>query len=116
MLEVHGYANKDNKYSVEEQQKIKEIIEFYEEKLPKANAHQRILLKILSGDLFKQKLYQYARQQLIKGVPPLITELKEMYKDEDKTQIIEEMLLSHLKSMEEKNTLANEEEEQDPTV
>lgn len=53
---------------------------------------------------------------LIKGVPPLITDLKESYNDKERVQIIEEMLLNHLKSMQEKETLHGEEEEQDPTV
>lgn len=57
------------------------MIEVYEEKQPKANAHQRILLKILTGDLFREKLYQYSKPLIIKGVPPLIVDLKEMYND-----------------------------------
>lgn len=52
----------------------------------------------------------------VKGVPPLITDLKEMYTNSEKVKIIEDMLLSNLKSMDLSQTLAGEEEEQDPTV
>jgi len=93
------------------------VLERYEAKLPRATAHQRVLLKVLQGDLFRQKLSQYARPMLVKGVPPLITDLKEMYNDPEKSKIIEEMLLSHIKSMELNQTLAgDDDEEQDPTV
>ncbi|CDW89756.1 n-alpha-acetyltransferase auxiliary subunit-like [Stylonychia lemnae] len=116
ILAVHGYSNKEFKYSSEDQLKIKEIIEVYENRFPRGNSHQRVLLKILTGELFREKLYQYSKPYLIKGVPPLIVDLKDVYQDKEKTQILEETLLSHLKSMEEKNTLFNDEQEQDPTV
>ena len=41
----------------------------------------------------------------------MITDLKEFYEDGDKTKSIEEMLLTNIKQMEDKNTLANDEEE-----
>ncbi len=116
MLEIHGFNNKDFNYNPDQQARIKEILEFYESKLPKSNAHQRVQLKVLRGELFREKLHAYAKQMLVKGVPPLITDLKEAYQDKEKAQIIEEMLLNHIKSMDEKSTLAGEEEEQDPTV
>lgn len=86
-------------------------MESYEKNLPRATAHQRIQLKMLHGDRFKAKLWLYAKPLMVKGVPPMITDLKEFYKDQDKVAIIEEMLLSNIASMENKNTLNNESEE-----
>jgi hypothetical protein len=45
---------------------------------------------------------------IVKGVPPLIKDLKELYTDLDKVTLIESVLSSHLKSMESQNTLAGE--------
>lgn len=59
ILRAHGFDK--TSYNEEEQNKIQEILEDYEKKLPKAVAHQRILLKLMSGDRFKAKLWQYAK-------------------------------------------------------
>lgn len=61
MLEIHGFNNKDFNYNPDQQARIKEILEFYETKLPKSNAHQRVLLKVLRGELFREKLHAYAK-------------------------------------------------------
>jgi ATP-dependent phosphoenolpyruvate carboxykinase len=69
-------------------------------------------LKFLQGDLFRDKLIQYAKPLIIKGVPPMILDLKELYVDSDKTKIIEDMLLSFIKSMKEHNTLGTADDEE----
>lgn len=43
------------------------------------------MLKILRGEPFREKLHQYAKLMLIKGVPALITDLKEAYHDKERT-------------------------------
>jgi hypothetical protein len=100
ILEAHGFLYiKDKSYTIEEQTKINEILEGYGAKMPKANAHQRIALKYLDGELFKTKLYQYAKTFLVKGVPPFLIDIKDCYTSASKTKIIEDMLLAHLESM-----------------
>jgi hypothetical protein len=84
-LEVHGFEySKNKKFSDEEQLKILHILEQYEEKLPRANAHQRIALKMIEGDLFKRKLLQYSRPLIVKGVPPFLIDIKEFYTNPSK--------------------------------
>jgi len=48
----------------------------------------------------------------------MLMDLKVLYQDADKVKIIEDMLLSMINSMKERNTLTKDdnEEEQDPTV
>ena len=48
----------------------------------------------------------------------MLMDLKVLYQDADKVKIIEDMLLSMINSMKERNTLTmdDNEEEQDPTV
>jgi hypothetical protein len=48
---------------------------------------------------------------IIKGVPPLIVDLKEFYKIPEKVAIIEEMLLRNIDSMNASYTLIGDEEE-----
>jgi hypothetical protein len=45
-------------------------------------------MKLLSGERFKQKLWQYAKPLIIKGVPPMIIDLKDLYSDQDKVLAI----------------------------
>jgi len=65
----------------------------------------------LHGDLFREKLVAYARPLILKGVPPMIRDLKELYGDSDKVRIIEEMLMTMVKSMKDNMTLSDNEEE-----
>lgn len=119
ILKIHGFDIAKNKgvFTAEEQARIEEIIATYEKNLPKASAHQRILLKLLTGDSFKQRLWTYSRPLIVKGAPALIMDLKtDIYRDASKTQILEDMLLTNLASMEANMTLLGESEEQDPTV
>ena len=89
----------------------------YEQNLPRATAHQRVLLKLLTKDRFKQRFTAYARSLIVKGAPALIVDLKlDIYGDAEKTLIVEEVLLEHIASMEKNSTLSGETEEQDPTV
>lgn len=79
ILEAHGIKKGTQPLPLDHQNKVKEVLDYYQSKLPKATAHQRISLKFLSGELFRQKLSQYARPMIVKGVPPLIKDLKELY-------------------------------------
>ena len=113
ILKLHGFdVSKTTTFTEEEQGKIEQIMSEYEKNLPKATAHQRILLKLLSGPRFKDRLWTYARPLIVKGAPALIIDLKaDIYSSQEKSQILEEMLLSNLKSMETSMTLVGESEE-----
>ena len=121
ILQAHGIdipkSIVTHKLSDDDQKKSKEILETYEKNLPKATAHQRIALKLLYGEDFKEKLLKFATPQIVKGVPQMLYDLKELYTDKDKVQIIGDMLSTMIKNMQEKNVLSEaDEEEHDPTV
>ena len=81
------------------------------------NAHLRVGLRHLHGNLFKEYLEQYLRPLLIKGVPSVMMDLREFYKVPEKIEIIGQYLLGCIASMEQEMTLRpGDEEEQDPTV
>lgn len=52
------------------------------------------MLNYLHGQAFKEKLVEYAKPLIIKGVPPMLVDLKMLYNDTEKVKIIEEMILS----------------------
>lgn len=120
ILEAHGFTNHSllNKLSEQDQEKVKEIFATYEKNLPKATAHHRLQLNYLQGELFREKFIQYATPLIIKGVPPTIQDVKELYVDSDKVRIIGEVMNSMLNQMGTNNTLFGkpDEEEHDPTV
>jgi hypothetical protein len=52
------------------------------------------MLDFLHGEAFKEKLNEYSRPLIIKGVPPMLLDLQKLYNDQNKVKIIEEMILS----------------------
>jgi hypothetical protein len=71
ILKIRGIEKKTS-YSEEEEAKIQEILGEYEKNLPKATAHQRIALALLSGERFKNKLASYAKPLISKGAPAFL--------------------------------------------
>jgi hypothetical protein len=87
--------------------------------LPKSNAHQRLAVDVLTaGPLFREKVTQYIRPQIIKGIPSVINDFKKMYRNQpEKAVILGEVLQEMCDNMEKEMVLhPDDEEEQDPTV
>jgi N-alpha-acetyltransferase 15/16, NatA auxiliary subunit len=101
-----------------DENKILEVLSQYEEVLPKSNTHVRLAVDLLpAGPSFKEKLEKFIRPLIIKGVPSLINDMKQLYKDSGKATILGELLSSMNTSMQESMKLdSKDEEEQDPTV
>ena len=95
-----------------------EILEKYEEVLPRSNTHLRLAIDLLeAGDVFKAKLLKYMRPLILKGAPSLVNDLQALYENKDKAQILGDVFHSMNQSMEETMCLhPDDEEEQDPTV
>lgn len=79
--------------------KADDIVEFYlkyGEKFPRANPPKRLPLNYASGEQFRGLLDKYMRKALSKGVPPLFVDLRSLYKDSAKVQIIGDLVLGKL--------------------
>jgi len=61
------------------------------EKFPKAQSPQRLSLDIAEGETFKGLLDAYMKKALRKGIPPLFVDLRPLYNDEAKVEIIQEL-------------------------
>ncbi|KAJ7487779.1 NMDA receptor-regulated protein 1-domain-containing protein [Mycena latifolia] len=67
------------------------ILEEFSTQLPRATAPRRLALTIASGDHFRELVTPYLLSGLKKGVPSLFSDIKGLYQDQPKQQIIEEV-------------------------
>ena len=81
-------TNIAEKLSSADQAKVKELMDKYAQVLPRVNTHTRISLRYLQGDDFESRLRQYIKPQIIKGVPSIMHELRELYVCSDKSATI----------------------------
>jgi peptide alpha-N-acetyltransferase len=66
---------------------------------PKAEAPQRLLLYFLEGDRFSNRLDQYLRPRIRKGIPSIFRTLKPLYSQEGKSALIEKLLEQYLECL-----------------
>ncbi|KAI6007858.1 NMDA receptor-regulated protein 1-domain-containing protein [Pisolithus marmoratus] len=59
---------------------------------PKAYAPRRLALTVAQGDKFRELVKPYIEVALIKGIPSLFSDLKKLYTDPFKCQIIQELV------------------------
>jgi len=95
-------SNPDNRtyyYGLENARKIQdneekrlELYKQYETKFPKAILPRRLALDCASGDQFLGLLRPYMETTFAKGVPPLFTDLRTLYKDQNKANMIENLV------------------------
>ena len=96
---------------------VKGVLDEYVQGFPRVNSHLRVGLRYLHGANFQDYLERYMRPLVIKGVPSLMMDMRELYIVPEKVEFIGAFLDSCLDSMESEMTLrAGDDEEQDPTV
>ena len=59
---------------------MKNILDAYKTKFPRSIGPQKVALKYLRGDLFKEEFESRLQKCLDKGVPGLVADLKIIYK------------------------------------
>jgi N-alpha-acetyltransferase 15/16, NatA auxiliary subunit len=118
ILEANDIPIHQSPLSQEHQGNLQKILEEYQKNLPNATAHLRLMLKYLSGEVFQAKLLSYAKPLIIKGAPAMLEDLRDLYKDHEKVQIIGHMIHSMVEQMKKDMKLSADgsEAEQDPTV
>lgn len=79
-----------------------DIVKFYadfEKKFPRAMPPRRLPLNYVAGEQFKTLVDKYMRRGLIKGVPPLFIDLRSLYTDRSKVEIIENLMLQYVDAL-----------------
>lgn len=82
--------------------KPEDIVKFYleyAEKYPKAMPPRRLPLNYATGEQFRSLVDKYMRRSLSKGVPPLFVDLRSLYSDKSKVEIIESLLLQYVEAL-----------------
>lgn len=105
LIEVKGVQlfdkfGRTQRLSIADENKVFEVLQYYRMGFPKIDAHIRIGLTFLTGKNFEEYLEAFIKPLLIKGVPSVIQDLKELYSNKTKVESIESLLTGYLHSME----------------
>lgn len=83
----------------ESPEEVLAMLQRYEELFPRALAPRRLQLNYAKGDQFKTLVDRYLRRGLHKGVPPLFVNLRSLYRDVEKVDIIETLVLQYKEAL-----------------
>ncbi|XP_046747968.1 N-alpha-acetyltransferase 15, NatA auxiliary subunit [Diprion similis] len=80
-------------------EKTLEMLQRYQDLFPRALAPRRLQLNYATGETFKALVDQYLRKGLHKGVPPLFVNLRSLYKDQQKVDTVQSLLLEYVEAL-----------------
>ncbi|KAG0593029.1 hypothetical protein M758_1G292200 [Ceratodon purpureus] len=103
-------------YTSEQVEKLVKVYDGLREKYPRSAAAKRIPLDFLEGDAFKAAVSLYVRPFLKKGVPSLFTDLRPLYSDPGKVEILEEVFLGVLSSLQTSKTFPSSSDVESPST
>ena len=83
---------------VDEAAKLQMYAELHE-KFPRSALVRRIPLNYASGEKFRLLVDKYLRHSLHKGAPPLFVDLRSLYPDLEKVNIIQELLSGYVDNL-----------------
>jgi N-alpha-acetyltransferase 15/16, NatA auxiliary subunit len=78
--------------SSEDAEKIRSELEVFATEFPRALVPQRILLTVTRGEQFERLIKKYIHRALKRNLPSLFVDLKPLYKDQDKRQVIQSIV------------------------
>lgn len=82
--------------------KPEDIVDFYlkyAEIFPRAMPPRRLPLNFAADEQFKSLADKYMRKALSKGVPPLFVDLRSLYTDKSKVELIETLLMQYVEGL-----------------
>ncbi|KAG8687956.1 hypothetical protein FRC09_013189 [Ceratobasidium sp. 395] len=79
---------------------------------PAANAPKRLSLDVAQGEEFKPLVESYLWKGLTRGIPSLFVDIKALYKDDEKRQVVEEIMEGFLGKLK----LEEQHQESNPTT
>lgn len=103
-------------YTSEQVEKLVELYDGLRVKYPRSAAAKRIPLDFLEGDAFKAAVSLYVRPFLKKGVPSLFTDLRPLYSHPEKVEILEEVFLEVLSSLQASKTFPSSSDSESPST
>ncbi|KNC98047.1 peptide alpha-N-acetyltransferase complex A subunit NAT1 [Spizellomyces punctatus DAOM BR117] len=94
---IGGSADLD----VTQMEKLFRLLNELGNKYPRSHVIKRAPLKYAKADKFRELADEYLRPMFRKGVPSLFVSIKDLYKDDGKGQIVEDLVLGYRKSLKE---------------
>jgi peptide alpha-N-acetyltransferase len=76
----------------EDQGKLLEMYQSYSEKSDRIDAARRIPLDFLEGDAFQEHADKYLRRMFAKGVPSTFANVKQLYSDHKKKEVLQQLV------------------------
>ncbi|KAJ9127946.1 hypothetical protein QFC24_000231 [Naganishia onofrii] len=107
MLKARG-LDLDGELSAEQAQKVLTQLQLFSESFPRAAAPKRLALDVAKGEEFKQRVQAYLQAGLEKGIPSLFVDLKGLYKDQAKLEVVETILEDLKRKLEAESTAASD--------
>lgn len=86
----------------------------FQELFPRALAPRRLPLTFATGEEFRILVDKYLRQGLHKGVPPLFVDLRSLYKDPEKVDVIQRLVLQYVDALQKVGRFSEEDSESSP--
>jgi peptide alpha-N-acetyltransferase len=86
--------------SAEDAEKITSELEGFATEFPRALVPQRILLTVTKGEQFERLVKKYIHRALKKNLPSLFVDLKPLYKDQEKRQVIQSIVENYRTELE----------------
>jgi N-alpha-acetyltransferase 15/16, NatA auxiliary subunit len=87
-----AYFPADDLSSEDDAEKIRSELEVFATEFPRALVPQRILLTVTRGEQFECLIKKYIHRALKRNLPSLFVDLKPLYKDQDKRQVIQSIV------------------------
>ncbi|XP_024374282.1 N-terminal acetyltransferase A complex auxiliary subunit NAA15 isoform X1 [Physcomitrium patens] len=111
-----GLAPNGGIYTSEQVQKLEQVYNDLCKKYPRSAAAKRIPLDFLEEDAFKAAFEQYVRPVLKKGVPSLFSDLRSLYSHPRKVEMMEEVFLKIVTSLETSKTFPGSSDVESPST
>lgn len=111
-----NHENKDYYLKLEEALQLTTVeqkLDLYKEysiKFPRAHVPRRMPLYYAAGDSLEALLDPYLQRALLKGVPPLFTDLQSLYDQPGKADLIQQLMYRYLQNLETTGLLNPEDE------
>ncbi|KAI9596121.1 NMDA receptor-regulated protein 1-domain-containing protein [Syncephalis fuscata] len=105
--------------AVNDDEKLRNVVEIFDDLIdsyPRSNLLKRLPLNYLHGDDFKQRIDVYFKAMLRKGVPSLFANIKALYTDVKRVDIIQTLMLDYQQQLHKTGTFDGNSAKESPTT
>ncbi|KAG4303848.1 hypothetical protein PORY_002736 [Pneumocystis oryctolagi] len=105
-----------NKHEIVDINGLKQMYYDLQKRYPKSYVAERMPLDFLSGNEFKIVINKYLKKLFEKGVPSAFRSIKSLYSDEEKRNIIQELVEQYLNDLYLKQDISYSDKDKNPSI